>query len=80
MVSRPGREGGQGWLSFYSAELLPHVWTGPGSDGAPVCAKRPQKAGEYKFVDLAGASHWLPEERADEIAHEICAWIAVHED
>lgn len=36
-------------------------------------------SGEYKFVDLAGASHWLPEERADEIAPEICTWIAVHE-
>ena len=36
-------------------------------------------SGEYKFVDLSGASHWLPEERADEIAPEICAWIAVHE-
>lgn len=35
-------------------------------------------SGEYKFVDLEGASHWLPEERADEIAPEICAWIAVH--
>lgn len=35
-------------------------------------------SGEYKFVDLEGASHWLSEERADEVAPEICAWIAVH--
>lgn len=35
-------------------------------------------SGEYKFVDLEGDSHWLPEERADELAPEICAWIAVH--
>lgn len=40
VVSRPGREGGQGWPSFYSTELLPHVWTGPGSDDPSTATSR----------------------------------------
>ncbi len=34
--------------------------------------------GEYRFAELAGASHWLPEERPADVAAEVLAWIAAH--
>lgn len=40
---------------------------------------RDYAAGEYEFVVLEGASHWLPEERADEIAPRVRRWIEAHE-
>lgn len=35
-------------------------------------------SGEYRFEVMSGASHWLPEERADELAALLLEWFAAH--
>ncbi|AKS34353.1 alpha/beta fold hydrolase [Mycolicibacterium goodii] len=35
-------------------------------------------AGPYRFEIVRGASHWLPDERADEIADLLLEWFAAH--
>lgn len=35
-------------------------------------------AGPYRFETLAGASHWLPEEKADVVADLLLEWFAAH--
>lgn len=35
-------------------------------------------AGPYRFETLHGASHWLPEEKADEVADLLLEWFAAH--
>lgn len=34
--------------------------------------------GDYTFVELAGASHWIPDERPDELAAAVLAHLAAH--
>lgn len=35
-------------------------------------------AGEYRFEVMTGASHWIPEERPDELATLLLEWFAAH--
>jgi len=35
-------------------------------------------SGEYRFEVMAGASHWIPEERPDELAGLLLDWFAAH--
>lgn len=35
-------------------------------------------AGEYRFEVMSGASHWIPEERPDELAGLLLDWFAAH--
>ncbi len=35
-------------------------------------------AGEYRFEIMSGASHWIPEERPDELAGLMLDWFAAH--
>lgn len=35
-------------------------------------------SGEYRFEIMSGASHWLPEERADELAALLLEWFDAH--
>jgi pimeloyl-ACP methyl ester carboxylesterase len=34
--------------------------------------------GPYRFAELTGASHWLPEERPDAVAEAVLAWVREH--
>jgi pimeloyl-ACP methyl ester carboxylesterase len=34
--------------------------------------------GDYTFVELAGASHWIPDERPDELAAAVLAHLERH--
>ncbi|MYM19216.1 alpha/beta fold hydrolase [Brevibacterium sp. 5221] len=36
--------------------------------------------GPYRFVELTGATHWLPEEKPDEIAAAVLDWASRHPD
>lgn len=35
-------------------------------------------AGPYRFETLHGVSHWIPEERPDEVADLLLEWFAAH--
>jgi pimeloyl-ACP methyl ester carboxylesterase len=45
-----------------------------GAAAAEGCAQ--QVTGDYRFVTVAGASHWIPDEAPDEVAREILARMA----
>ncbi|MDT5201379.1 MAG: hypothetical protein QOH34_2901, partial [Mycobacterium sp.] len=35
--------------------------------------------GEYRFEILRGVSHWIPDERPDELADLLLDWFAAHQ-
>ncbi|MEV0670321.1 alpha/beta fold hydrolase [Mycobacterium sp. NPDC050441] len=57
-----------------------YVW----SDGDIAITAKPARdtakyvSGPYRFETLAGASHWLPEEKPAEIAEMLLQWFAAH--
>ena len=34
--------------------------------------------GDYRFVELTGASHWLPEQEPDAVAGAVIDWVRAH--